>query len=77
MHLRRPRPAPRAVSVDTDQEQFDLKCVRYLHTERARVGCGDPKCALETCAVARHSRLIVRALDALEGRRTGPVPKAP
>lgn len=67
----RSRPVPASPSDLTDEEAFDLKCIRYRNAELARLGCGDPKCAVATCAVARHARLILRALDAL------PSPAAP
>lgn len=56
----------------TDEEAFDLKCIRYRNTELARIGCGDPKCAIETCAVARHARLILRGLASLDGADSTP-----
>lgn len=87
MHVPRPRASASesTTSALTEQEAFDLKCIRFRNVELARIGCGDPECALDTCAVARHARLIVRALDALEtldpaspsGRTSGPVPKSP
>lgn len=61
----RPVSAP-APSSFTDEERFDLKCLRYRHAELARLGCGVARCPVETCAVARHARLLLRALDALE-----------
>lgn len=65
----------------SDEEAFDLKCIRYRNAELARLGCGDPGCALETCAIARHARLTLRALAALEAvtgvRTSSPVPKTP
>lgn len=64
-------PAPVAHTL-TDEETFDLKCIRYRNTELARMGCGDPKCSLDTCAVARHARLTLRALAALDGRDYSP-----
>ncbi len=73
----RPRvsPARASVSVASDAiDALDLKCVLYLHTERARVGCGDPKCPVETCSIARQARLVLRAFDALAAAnaRTAP-----
>jgi hypothetical protein len=49
----------------TDEEAFDLKCIRFRNVALATHGCGAKDCPVETCAVARHARLIVRALDAL------------
>lgn len=59
------RVASRAAVTLTDEEAFDLRCLRYRHAGLAQVGCGDPKCPVETCSVARHARLVLRALDAL------------
>lgn len=61
----RPVSAP-APSSFTDEERFDLKCLRYRNAELARLGCGSEHCPVETCAVARHARLLLRALDAIE-----------
>ena len=58
-------PAPLAL---TDEEAFDLKCIRYRNDALAAQGCGEPHCSLETCAVARHARLVLRALEALSPR---------
>lgn len=49
----------------TPDEQFDLKCIRFRNVALATHGCGASGCRVETCAVARHARLIVRGLDAL------------
>lgn len=60
---------PPALSAD---DLFDLKCIRFRNAVLASQGCGDPACAPTTCLVARHARLIVRALDALTGALDAP-----
>lgn len=57
-------PKPDAPALTPD-DLFDLKCIRFRNVALAEIGCGAKNCPTETCAVARHARLIVRALDAL------------
>lgn len=59
----------------TADELFDLKCIRIRNEALAVQGCGDPACAPERCAIARHARVTLKAIAALvpEPRESGRV----
>jgi hypothetical protein len=76
------RLAPASIPSDlTDAEQFDLKCIRIRNECLAVNGCGAKDCPVETCAVARHARVLLKAIAALESttgaRTSGRAPKSP
>lgn len=77
MSARSTRLAP-PVSALTEQEAFDLKCIRMQHEHLAEYGCGAKDCPVETCAYARQSRLYLKAIAALDAslpRSSAVVPK--
>jgi hypothetical protein len=50
----------------TDEERFDLKCIRVRAEQiLALGGCGDAHCAPAKCLFARHARVTLKAIAAL------------
>src|SRR5687767_376504 len=57
-------PAPLSEPL-TEEELFDLKCIRIRNMALASEGCGASNCDLATCLIARHARVTLKAIAAL------------